>query len=267
MEYPDDVWFLILAKCKPLEWVCCYSVSTQLRDLVTKMPKLKMSGRKELYAFCYQAARKNFLSVLQYLRKYDYYWNGMTPWSAVNAGYYDTLLWCIENGCPIYYAVVPAVVKSGNVHIMSVLFDNGELEYNSAHSNSKLCRITIENNDLPMLQYFHHTCSIFIHDDCCLIARYGHLDMLKYFHEDFGWLPANIDLVAIRYGQVHILEYLKDEGLITSPNPIDEACKYNQLKVIQYFYGLGIELTVEVREIAVSNNCMNIVEWLDSLEE
>ena len=154
------------------------------------------------YNICYIAAKNNFLTLLKYAHKNNYFWDEWTCIYASDNGHLDCLKYAHENGCPWY---------------------------------NKICH----TKHLDCLKYAHTNGCDLDADTCSYFAKYGYLDCLKYAHENGCEWDEWTCLKAAENGHLDCLKYAYENGCEWDEYTCSYAAEHGHLDCLKYAHENG----------------------------
>ncbi len=129
---------------------------------------------------CTRAAKRGYLSVLQWLRDENgCSWDELTCAEAAGRGHLDVLRWLRQNGCPWNRHTCALAARGGHLNVLKYIRENG--------------------------------CDWDIHT-CVCAAMGGHLDVLQWAREqDCPWNGPKCRTNAVIYGQRAVVEWIDQQ--------------------------------------------------------
>lgn len=212
-----------------------------------------------------------------------------------NGGHLSTLIWLIENGCPVdYKKVARAAIFNNHINILEWIRINCNFNIEkfpflcdeaaqSGHVDvfSYLLNFSSINNGVNYMVYisaatrghvdimeyaFQYGCPLptdrWENAICNIGAYYGHIDIVKWGIKMNLMYDKSTCSRAAAGGNLDIIIYLRSIGCEWDETTCSHAAEYGHLNIIKWARENGCPWDVYTFSLAVKKCDINILEWL-----
>lgn len=254
----SDVLRLILSALDDCSRVVSRFVARRFRDLVP-LPKGQRSFGVDV---CAQAAKRGWLSVVQWARSRGAWWNEGAFEDAVTGGHTEVIHWLQVNGCPWDAKACIKAARHGRLQVLESLFKNGVYWNDLRYSQSELFRVAIKGKHLNIIEWLLSHGFSFEKDACAAAARYGNTKLLSAIRTaGCPWNHETVDMAA-RGGHLETLQWALSNGLQWDEGVSVEAAKGGSLELLIWAVAKGLSVDEESIMIeAIQGGHRSIIEW------
>ena len=135
--------------------------------------------------------------------------------------------------------------------------------YEAFYKGDKLCRLAIENGNLPLLKFFGaKQCPYPSYDVAChSAAANGHLHILLWLRENRSPWDENTFICAAQNGQLHVLQWLREIGCPWNKKTISILATNGHLQVLQWARENGCPWNHDTCRLAAANGHLHVLQW------
>lgn len=212
-----------------------------------------------------------------------------------NGGHLSTLIWLIENGCPVHYKkVVSASIFNNHINILEWIrvyrkFDIDKDPFlcdeaaQSGHVDvfSYLLNFSSNHNTIEFMPYIsaatrghvdimdyalNYGCQLprdrWENAICNIGAYYGHINVVKWGVKNGTLYDRSTCSRAAASGNLDILIYLRSIGCEWDETTCSQASQYGHFNIIKWARENGCPWDVYTFSLAAEKGDINILEWL-----